>query len=274
MQSGKVKQSSTHDGVIATSSEQSSRKSKKAAAAREIDVSRAGRGVWLMKIPNYLASAWRNGTADTELGTIRIGSNADSKKLKVDFSLAKELASTALDGQEVPCDHKVVMQDSQSQCLCLFSEDSSGQLVAEGKVLHRADIQPTDSSVYMKLKRHQIELAEKTKFTAQALEKTPASVYKPKASHKEYDEHKQKQKELGKRAREDRETVLDLLFTAFQQHQYYNFKDLVVKTKQPPTYLKEILREVATYNTKQPHKNMWELKPEYRHYKKTKTEES
>lgn len=74
MQSGKVKQSSTHDGVIATSSEQSSRKSKKAAAAREIDVSRAGRGVWLMKIPNYLASAWRNGTADTELGTIRIGS--------------------------------------------------------------------------------------------------------------------------------------------------------------------------------------------------------
>ena len=48
------------------------------------------------------------------------------------------------------------------------------------------------------------------------------------------DEHKQKQKELGKRAREDRETVLDLLFTAFQQHQYYNFKDLVVKTKQPP----------------------------------------
>ena len=28
-----------------------------------------------------------------------------------------------------------------------------GQLVAEGKVLHRADIQPTDSSVYMKLKR-------------------------------------------------------------------------------------------------------------------------
>ena len=45
---------------------------------------------------------------------------------KVDFSLAKELASTALDGQEVPCDHKVVMQDSQSQCLCLFSEDSSG----------------------------------------------------------------------------------------------------------------------------------------------------
>ena len=47
-------------------------------------------------------------------------------------------------------------------------------------------------------------------------------------------EHEKKKKEQGKRARGDREEVLDLLFTAFQQHQYYNFRDLVHKTKQPP----------------------------------------
>ena len=44
---------------------------------------------------------------------------------------------------------------------------------------------------------------------------------------------KKKEKKDGKRARDDRETVLDLIFTAFQQHQYYNFRDLVHKTKQP-----------------------------------------
>lgn len=38
---------------------------------------------------------------------------------------------------------------------------------------------------------------------------------------------------MGKRAKDDREVVLDLIFTAFQQHEYYNFKDLVQKTKQP-----------------------------------------
>jgi len=32
-------------------------------------------------------------------------------------------------------------------------------------------------------------------------------------------------------------------------------------------YLKEILNEVCNYNLKNPHRNMWELKPEYRHYK-------
>lgn len=32
-------------------------------------------------------------------------------------------------------------------------------------------------------------------------------------------------------------------------------------------YLKEILNEVCNYNLKNPHRNMWELKPEYRCYK-------
>ena len=81
-----------------------------------------------------------------------------------------------------------------------------------------------------------------------------------------------KKKEIGRRARLDREVVLDHLFTAFQAHQYYTFKDLVQKTAQPPSYLKEILREVCKYNTKNPHKNMYELKPEYRHYKKAEAE--
>lgn len=60
-----------------------------------------------------------------------------------------------------------------------------------------------------------------------------------------------------------------MLFAAFEKHQYYNIKDLVKITQQPIVYLKEILTEVCNYNLKNPHKNMWELKPEYRHYKET-----
>ena len=30
--------------------------------------------------------------------------------------------------------------------------------------------------------------------------------------------------------------------------------------------------QVCRYNVKNPHKNMWELKPEYRHYKKDEEE--
>lgn len=46
-------------------------------------------------------------------------------------------------------------------------------------------------------------------------------------------EYERKKKEEGKRARADKQQVLDMLFSAFEKHQYYNIKDLVDITKQP-----------------------------------------
>lgn len=46
-------------------------------------------------------------------------------------------------------------------------------------------------------------------------------------------EYDRKKKEEGKRARADKQQVLDMLFSAFEKHQYYNIKDLVDITKQP-----------------------------------------
>jgi transcription initiation factor TFIIF subunit beta len=61
-----------------------------------------------------------------------------------------------------------------------------------------------------------------------------------------------------------------MLFNAFEKHQYYNIKDLVSLTNQPISYLKEILKEICEYSVKNPHKNTWHLKPEYRHYSEEK----
>ena len=59
----------------------------------------------------------------------------------------------------------------------------------------------------------------------------------------------------------------EILFALFEKHQFYNIKDLAQETRQPMAYLKQILKEVCNYSVKPPHRNMWELKPEYRHYK-------
>ena len=130
--------------------------------------------------------------------------------------------------------------------------------------------------------RHQIKAAGRTKFNPVVqLDQTP--VVKPA-------KNVTAPKQLDKRARDDRDEVLDRIFTAFHSFEFYTFKDLVHTTKQPPvslyhcvpllhtvlqqcthliqTYLKEILKEVCIYNTRAPHKNMWQLKPEFRHYKK------
>ena len=46
-------------------------------------------------------------------------------------------------------------------------------------------------------------------------------------------ERDRKRKDEGKRARADREEVLDKLYSLFEKHQYYSLKDLVTFTLQP-----------------------------------------
>lgn len=46
-------------------------------------------------------------------------------------------------------------------------------------------------------------------------------------------EYEKKKKTEGKMVRAERQVVLDMLFSAFEKHQYYNIKDLVDITKQP-----------------------------------------
>lgn len=46
-------------------------------------------------------------------------------------------------------------------------------------------------------------------------------------------EYEQKKKAEGKKARDDKEAVLEMIYAAFEKHQYYNIKDLVKITRQP-----------------------------------------
>ena len=47
-----------------------------------------------------------------------------------------------------------------------------------------------------------------------------------------------KVKAEGKKLREDKDKVMEVLFGLFEKHQYYNIKDLVKETRQPVTHLK------------------------------------
>ncbi|CAN0346740.1 unnamed protein product [Lampetra planeri] len=140
------------------------------------------------------------------------------------------------------------------------------KLFLEGVVVQRADCRPVVGESYMKMKRMQIEESSKPMRLSQQLEKAVTTNYKPVANHQYNIAFDRRKKEEGKRARADKQQVLDMLFSAFEKHQYYNIRDLVDITKQPVTYLKDILREIGIYNVKGTHKNTWELKPEYRHY--------
>ncbi|XP_067848633.1 general transcription factor IIF subunit 2 isoform X2 [Heptranchias perlo] len=226
-------------------------------------------GVWLVKVPKYLSQQWAKATGRGEVGKIKIAKNQG--KTEVSFTLNEELASIQNVGGKgapisAPREHPFTMQSVGGQTLSVFTEGPSEKLTFEGVVVQRAECRPAVNESYMRLKRMQIEESSKPFRLSQQLDKAVTTNYKPVANHQYNIEYERKKKEDGKRARADRQQVLDMLFSAFEKHQYYNIKDLVDITKQPVTYLKEILREIGIYNVKGTHKNTWELKPEYRHY--------
>ncbi|XP_065151837.1 general transcription factor IIF subunit 2 isoform X1 [Paramisgurnus dabryanus] len=238
-------------------------------------------GVWLVKVPKYLSQQWAKATGKGEVGKLRITKNQG--KPEVSFTLNEELTTIDSMGEKssmvrAPREHPFTLQTVGG--LAVFTESFSGQsdaeasgpgtgpdkIALEGMVVQRAECRPAVSDNYMKLKRLQIEELSKPLRFSQQLDKAVTTNYKPVANHAYNLDYEKKKKEEGKRARADKQQVLDMLFSAFEKHQYYNIKDLVDITKQPVIYLKEILRDIGIYNVKGTHKNTWELKPEYRHY--------
>lgn len=148
-----------------------------------------------------------------------------------------------------------------------------------GKVMQRAECTPVQNDTsYLKLKKETVRsFTEPKRQIKIASDFVPRTHFLPKSFHAERMEKKDKVKKL----RKEKEEVLDILFNAFQKHQFYNIKDLVKITQQPTvllkifkkflfifffnqSYLKEILHEICRYNAKGDHKNTWELKDDFK----------
>ncbi|KAM7542008.1 hypothetical protein Aperf_G00000010740 [Anoplocephala perfoliata] len=274
-------------------------------ALHPVDTSRAGDGVWLVKVPNYLAELWMKGNTEKTVGEVVIttpdpnSGNKDQSNvcLITDESLIAEAGESSC---LIPKQHKFLVQVLSSekgagssagssamagQELIVLCEEDIPQVSTEpsssaptqrnragkrysffGRVNSRAECRPPASHKYLKLKAQQLKDKNRAKHTVCILEK-PVQTNLPVSKPVMEVQLETRKKTDGKNLRREREDVLQDLFKAFENHQYYSFKDLVNLTKQPVNYLTEILKEIATFNSRPPHQNMWELKPEYRHYK-------
>jgi len=243
---------------------------------RDLDLANAKRGVWLVKVPKYIANKWEKAPGNIEVGKLKISKNP-GQKAQVSLTLSESVLCLKEPGeQNIPKDHRLDVSLVTRQTLGVFSHytpaltDSivpeSEKLALEGKIVQKLECRPYADNCYMKLKVESIRKASVPNRQVKQLDRIVQN-FKPVSDHKHNIEYEQKKKDIGKKARDDKDVVLEMIFAAFEKHQYYNIKDLVTKTRQPVVYLKEILKEVCNYNLKNPHKNMWELKPEYRHYK-------
>lgn len=259
----------------------------KATDLKDLDLTCAGRGVWLVKVPKYISECWKKAKAGDEVGKVVISKSKGGSEVM--FSVNDRLAATGTlspdEPAKIPTDHVFTITGIANQSMSVLSTkplpgSSSSQhstmseynVAIEGKVIQRAECRPVENAGYMALKRSRLEAGNRPRNEVVQLSK-PVNI-KPKAIHDSELEYNQRKKEEGKKTRLEKEQVQDLLFAAFEKHQYYNVKDLVRITNQPITFLKEVLKEICNYNMKAPHKNMWELKEEYRHYKQQTTDRS
>ncbi|KAL0963644.1 hypothetical protein UPYG_G00308990 [Umbra pygmaea] len=245
----------------------------------EVDLTGAkeNTGVWLVKVPKYLAQQWAKAPGKGEVGKLKIGKKQG--KSDVLFTLNKDLINVSALGEkaesvETPQDHPMTMLSVGGQTLAVFTETSADKIRVEGMVIQRAECRPAVNENYVKLKKLQMEACTKPKRLTEQIDRAITNNFRPVSNHVANLEYEKKKKAEGRMVRADRQQVTDMLFSAFEKHQYYNIKDLVEVTKQPVTYLKEILREIGLYNAKGTHKSTWELKPEYRHYQERDEEKN
>ncbi|GFT32445.1 general transcription factor IIF subunit 2 [Nephila pilipes] len=261
-------------------SESGSSHKRQKTAERDLDCSNASRGVWLVKVPKYISSLWEKSQPLSEAGRLKITRNGG--KTDITFSLSDDMLKNT-DGSvktDLPKEHRFVISNIAHQTLAVFgyeneengNDSKPGKLVLGGHVLQKGECRPLADKRYMDLKRDMILKASQPERQVKQLSKAVTS-FKPISDHKHNIEYEQKKKAEGRKARDDKDKVMDMLFAAFEKHQYYNIKDLEKITKQPVPYLKEILKEICNYNAKNPHKSTWELKPEYRHYKASEAAE-
>ncbi|EFO26064.2 hypothetical protein LOAG_02427 [Loa loa] len=214
-------------------------------------------------------------SSNSFLSSLSGNSLSASRSNRIGFAKCKEANFT------MPNEHSFVIGDIRNQSLAVLCEDKSGlnedadicsgRLSIEGRVVKRADCRPPQTADYMRMKIKQIEKSSQPKRHVKQMEKAEVK-FKPIAVHAEMQAREKQKKEGAKTVRADKDVVRQAIFHAFEKHQYYRLVDLQKLTSQPPGFVKEILTEIAVYNTMPPHKSMWELKPEYRSYRKDKKE--
>jgi len=215
--------------------------SSSSASSSKVDCTRAGQNVWLVKVPKYLKEVWSKADASGIVGTLRIPLSSSASK-NVAFQLDENLGRmTNKLGVETPREHKMFMSDMH-KTMSVFSEtfpddeemteESTGneKIAFEGKITKRADCRPVENTNYMLMKRKAIEKACQPVRQVKQITSVQNS-FKPVNDHAMNMEPERKRKEDGKRVRASREEVLEMLFSAFEKHQYYSLKDLIQLTE-------------------------------------------
>jgi len=223
----------------------------------EVNVDYVSRQVWLVKLPEFLATDWSSREPDSDLGTVKIGSGGQIK-----------IVTKPSAANPIPQEYSLLLQlPPPDNPLFVFSETTDGVLNMEGTVGRKGLAKPMELNPdYRALCKERVMKANtKTRHVEPLDEHVMPQTRRPVDSI--FSKNKAKKDEKVSRRAEERmskEQLRQQIFIAFERVNYLSLKSLQQATNQPAQWIKDVAGEVCVYNKRGPNKTMFELKPEYK----------
>ena len=124
---------------------------EKKVSDKDLDLTNANRGVWLVKVPKYLADRWESTDAPINIGKLTISRKVGTRPI-VSFTLDDKVVTGGTpDAEQIPKEHKFNVANVQGHSLAVFSHiagdpDASVPIPdkqsLEGKIVQRAECKP------------------------------------------------------------------------------------------------------------------------------------
>mmetsp|Transcript_26857 Transcript_26857/g.58602 ORF Transcript_26857/g.58602 Transcript_26857/m.58602 type:complete len:282 (-) Transcript_26857:6-851(-) len=265
-----------------------------------LDVSKIDKKVWIVKVPNAVAQIWRplcekamtNSNIDeddnaTELGVVNVvagkGPEGDpnKKQLLLHLNGAREKGlPTEYCMHQLPADTGSGLANVFSYKVPDKEGEEPSQIRAEGTVDLNFNLMPVhkmDSkgqleldAAYRALSKDRTIRASTKLRTVQRFEDTREERVQARrnfdaALNSKRKAESEREKRLdNKRIREEKGKLEEILFALFERTPHWTFQQLQRETNQPGQYLKEVLTEIAIMNKRGPHKDLYELKREFK----------
>lgn len=229
-----------------------------------IDMSSANRRVWLVKVPDYLAERLEQLDEDgVDLGVVRATPSGPNQPAQVKLLLSPQGPCS-----DLPLEYTLQLAKCD-QSMHVFCEDLAGNaLMIEGKVEQDCQLKPILNDQYREVMKQRDEQANRPRRTVQVVdvmeEKVRMGVLPSVSEAEMLARRKRRYEPEQRKERLPRDEVMDIVFRAFERTPHWSFKALIDHTQQPSAYLKEILTDIAIYNTRGPYKGLYELKAEYK----------
>ncbi|OAG29194.1 transcription initiation factor TFIIF subunit beta [Nematocida displodere] len=213
--------------------------------------------VTLVKVPRVLAELLERYDAGTEVGALEETTEGERKTGVLSINVGIGPAN-------FPREFKLERLDKKAGVFT-FSQSTYGAFI-DGVVTEEVYAKPEITPEYLRYKRERELVLSREKKGVKTVDSLREGIRMEKYGSTEYDLMARKRKKMlldKKRERLAKTEVMDIIFKAFEEYPYWSLKDLADRSGQPQAYIQEILSEIAVMN-KKTHRNMFELKPEYK----------